>query len=124
MPRGGALHAAMLSGRSEWMHNESFRQLWWGAYASARGQKRIMNMAIAADANVAVLLQFISQDVHFGGEPAHHPEDQPVHNSWEVLGRCVCVSAETRCPPTSFERAAPAHVEDGVGGPVQCSSGA
>ena len=57
-----ALHAAMRSwgfnfreDLSEWIHNKGFRQPRWGAHFSARAQERIMNLAIAADANVALL---------------------------------------------------------------------
>ena len=85
---------------SEWIHNQGFRQPRWGAHFSARAQERIMNMAIAADANVAHLESVF---IHVAA-PSHRisisevrlctlrprREDQPVHNSWEVLdGVCL-----------------------------------
>ena len=89
---------------SEWIHNQGFRQPRWGAHFSARAQERIMNMAIAADANVALLESVFIHVAAHSCSSSHRisisevrphtirprREDQPVHNSWEVLdGVCL-----------------------------------
>ena len=76
-----------------------------GVFTSAfEHTERIKNMAIAADANVALLesvfihvgafLQFITQDFHFGGEAVHHPPPEGGRISQSTIhGRfwTVCV---------------------------------
>ena len=107
--RGASLSREDLS---EWIHNQGFRRRRWGAHFSARAQERIMNMAIAADTNVALLESvFIHVAAHSSSSshrtsisevrPVHHPPAEGGSASPQFIGgsgRRVfgrCVSADT-----------------------------